>query len=44
VLWDAARALDPDVVDESHLAGVREGHVAELFEAAGLHRSRRRLT
>ncbi len=36
VLWDAARELDPDVVDESHLAGVREGHLAELFEAAGL--------
>ena len=36
VLWDAARELDPEVVDESHLAGVREGHLAELFEAAGL--------
>jgi SAM-dependent methyltransferase len=36
VLWDAARELDPDVVDESHLAGVREGHLAELFVAAGL--------
>ncbi len=35
-LWDAARELDPEVVDESHLAGVREGHLAELFEAAGL--------
>jgi SAM-dependent methyltransferase len=34
--WDAARALDPGVHDESHLAGVREGHLAELFEAAGL--------
>jgi SAM-dependent methyltransferase len=37
VLWDAARELDPDVVDESHLAGVREGQLAELFDAAGLH-------
>jgi SAM-dependent methyltransferase len=37
VLWDAARWLDPDLVDESHLAGVREGHLGELFEAAGLH-------
>ena len=37
VLWDAARGLDPDLVDESHLAGVREGHLGELFEAAGLH-------
>jgi hypothetical protein len=36
VLWDAARELDPDLVDESHLAGVREGHLAELFDAAGL--------
>jgi SAM-dependent methyltransferase len=36
VLWDGARELDPEVVDESHLAGVREGHLAELFEAAGL--------
>jgi SAM-dependent methyltransferase len=36
VLWDAARELDPDVVDESHLAGVREGHLAQMFEAAGL--------
>ena len=25
MLWDAARELDPDLVDESHLAGVREG-------------------
>ena len=35
--WQAARVLDPDVVDESELAGAREGHLAELFEAAGLH-------
>ena len=37
VFWQAARELDPDVDDESRLAGVREGHLAELFEAAGLH-------
>jgi SAM-dependent methyltransferase len=36
VLWDAAREFDPEVVDESQLAGVREGHLAELFDAAGL--------
>jgi SAM-dependent methyltransferase len=36
VFWQAARELDPGVDDESHLAGVREGHLAELFEAAGL--------
>jgi SAM-dependent methyltransferase len=36
VFWDAARLRDPDVHDESHLAGARDGHLAELFEAAGL--------
>jgi SAM-dependent methyltransferase len=36
VLWEAAHELDPDVEDESELAGAREGHLAELFEAAGL--------
>lgn len=35
--WQAARVLDPEVVDESELAGARQGHLAELFEAAGLH-------
>ena len=35
--WDAARELDRDVEDESELAGAREGHLAELFDAAGLH-------
>jgi SAM-dependent methyltransferase len=34
--WAAARALDPDVADESDLAGTRAGHLEELFEAAGL--------
>jgi len=33
----AARELDPEVDDESQRAGTREGHLAELFEAAGLH-------
>jgi len=37
LFWQAARALDPEVDDESQLAGAREGHLAELFEAAGLH-------
>ena len=37
VYWEAARELDPDVVDESELAGSRAGHLTELFEAAGLH-------
>lgn len=34
--WNAARQLDPGVNDESSLAGVREGHLVELFLAAGL--------
>src|SRR3954465_9368869 len=34
--WTAARELDPDVDDESHLAGVREGHLVELMTAARL--------
>jgi SAM-dependent methyltransferase len=37
LFWNAARELDPDVADESQLAGAREGHLAELFRAAGLH-------
>jgi len=36
LFWRAARELDRDVDDESELPGVREGHLAELFEAAGL--------
>jgi SAM-dependent methyltransferase len=36
-LWDAARELDSGVEGESFLAGARHGHLAELFEAAGLH-------
>jgi SAM-dependent methyltransferase len=36
VFWEAAHELDDDVLDESKLAGAREGHLAELFEAAGL--------
>jgi len=34
--WEAARAVDPDVADESERAGAREGQLAELFAAAGL--------
>jgi SAM-dependent methyltransferase len=36
VFWDAARDLDPNVEDESGFAGAREGHLTELFTAAGL--------
>jgi SAM-dependent methyltransferase len=36
VFWQAARDLDPAVHDDgSRLAGVRQGHLAELLEAAG---------
>jgi ubiquinone/menaquinone biosynthesis C-methylase UbiE len=34
--WRAALELDPQAHDESGLAGAREGHLAELFAAAGL--------
>jgi SAM-dependent methyltransferase len=34
--WRAVRELDPGADDESNLAGVREGHLAELFTQAGL--------
>jgi len=34
--WRAVRQIDAEVEDESELAGVREGHLAELFEAVGL--------
>src|SRR5919206_2612926 len=37
LFWGAARQLDPDVEDESALAGAREGHLAELVRAAGLN-------
>lgn len=37
LFWQAAREIDPDVDDESQLAGAREGHLAQLLEAAGLH-------
>ena len=36
VFWQAAHELDDDVLDESKLAGAREGHLRELFEAAGV--------
>jgi SAM-dependent methyltransferase len=34
--WDAAHVIDPEVHDEAALPGARRGHLAELFEAAGL--------
>lgn len=36
VFWAAVHELDPDVEDESRLAGARRGHLGELFQAAGL--------
>ena len=35
--WEAARELDPDVQDESSLAGSRQGHLAELLRNVGLN-------
>ena len=35
-LWEAARELDQHVEDESQRAGVREGHLEQLFQEAGL--------
>lgn len=37
LFWQAARELDPEVEDESQRAGTRQGHLAELFKAAGLY-------
>ncbi|HUQ44284.1 MAG TPA: class I SAM-dependent methyltransferase [Candidatus Limnocylindria bacterium] len=34
--WEAANELDPGAMDESRLAGAREGHLVELFAQAGL--------
>lgn len=34
--WQAAREADTQVQDESDLGGAREGHLRQLFEAAGL--------
>ena len=36
VFWRAAHELDPNVRDESTLAGAREGHLGELLDEAGL--------
>lgn len=37
LFWEAARELDPNAEDQSQQAGAREGHLAQLLEAAGLH-------
>jgi SAM-dependent methyltransferase len=38
LFWEVARELDPEVEDESRLAGASEGHLGELFRAAGIHK------
>ena len=35
--WQAVLEIDPGALDESGLAGAREGHLAALFDEAGLH-------
>jgi SAM-dependent methyltransferase len=34
--WEAVREMDPKAIDESNLAGARQGHLAELLVAAAL--------
>ncbi len=36
LFWTGAHQIEADVADESELPGAREGHLAELFAAAGL--------
>jgi SAM-dependent methyltransferase len=36
--WEAVREMDPSAVDESKLAGARQGHLADLLQTAGLSR------
>lgn len=34
--WEAVHLIDPDAQDEALLSGARNGHLSEIFEAAGL--------
>ena len=36
VFWRTARGLDPNAIDESRLAGTRQGHLVQLLQEAGL--------
>ena len=36
MFWKEVHEVDPEAIGESNLAGAREGHLAELFAAAGL--------
>ena len=38
LFWQAVHELDPDAEGEAELAGTREGHLGDLFRAAGLRR------
>jgi SAM-dependent methyltransferase len=38
VFWRAANELELGMQDESGMSGAREGHLVELFDAAGLRR------
>jgi SAM-dependent methyltransferase len=38
VFWRAAHEIQPNVEDQSHLPGAREGHLVELFNDAGLRK------
>ena len=40
LFWRAAHDVDPHARDESDLPGAREGHLVELFDAAGLQQIR----
>jgi SAM-dependent methyltransferase len=37
LFWEAVREVDPSAPGEESRPGTREGHLAELFTAAGLH-------
>jgi SAM-dependent methyltransferase len=39
--WDAVHELDPDAMDESQMAGGRDGHIAELLTDIGLRQVER---
>lgn len=38
--WEAAREIDPAITGEAMYAGARQGHLGELFRAAGLRHVR----
>ncbi|HZC71899.1 MAG TPA: class I SAM-dependent methyltransferase [Jatrophihabitans sp.] len=44
LFWRAVRDLEPSSTGEAHLAGTRDGHLVELFAAAGLEAAQGVLT